>query len=73
MDNITFSLEGLFDEIVEQGKGDAVTTEEGFHALVEDTIEEHRRLAEIHDDQNLEGYETQLKARWAEYQARLSQ
>ncbi len=71
IENLAFNLEDLFEEIVNQGITEAVNTEEAYHQLVEDMIEEHRRVQEFHDDQNLEGYETQLKSRWPEYQERL--
>lgn len=73
VENLAFSLEELFEEIVEQGIAEGVNTEEGYHSLVEEKIEEHREWAELHDDQNLEGFETQLKARWPEYEQRLAQ
>jgi hypothetical protein len=71
-DNLTFSLDDLFEELVELGKDSAIVTEEAYHALVDDTVEDHRGLGELHDDQDLESYITILKARWPEYRARLT-
>lgn len=69
----TFDLERVFDEIVEQGIMDGVTTEAAFHALVDDAIEDRREVGEIHDDQNTEKYIATLKERWAEFKDRVAQ
>lgn len=71
-ENLIFNLQDLFEEVVEEGIAQGVNTEEAYHQLVDDILEEHRRVRELHDDQNLEGHLTHLKARWAEYQDRLS-
>lgn len=48
-----------------------VHTQESFHQLVDDVIEDMRRYGELHDDQNLEGHIDALKARFSEYEGRL--
>lgn len=73
MENLSFDLQELFEEIVAEGQAQGVNNEEAYHQLVDDTLEDHRRVQEVHDDQNLEGYLAQLKARWPEYLARLSE
>lgn len=72
-ENITFVLEAVFEEIVEQGLMDGVFNEAGYHDLVEDVIEEHRRHGELADDQDYETYIVKLKERWPEYQKRVSE
>ncbi len=72
-ENITFVLDTVFEEIVEQGLMNGVFNEAGYHDLVEDVIEEHRRLGELADDQNYETYIAQLKERWPEYQKRVAE
>ena len=72
-DNLAFNLQSLFEEIVAEGIAQGVNTVEAYHQLVDDMIEEHRRVQELNDDQNLEGYQTQLNERWSEYQALLSE
>lgn len=72
-ENLIFNLQDIFEEIVEEGMAQGVNTEEAYHQLVTDTIEEHRRVRELHDDQNLEAYATQLKTRWADYRERLEE
>ena len=71
-ENLTFSLEAVFEEIVEDGLMTGVNSEEGYHDLVEDIIENHRRLGEINDDQNYEGFATTLKSRWPEFESRIA-
>lgn len=73
MENLSFDLQELFEEIVAEGQVQGVNNEEAYHQLVDDTLEDHRRVQEVNDDQNLEGYIAQLKARWPEYLARLSE
>lgn len=66
-ENLSFSAEELFEEIVERGRNEGVNTEEGYNDLVDEVIEEHRRVGEYHDDQNLEGYKEQLRGRVSEF------
>lgn len=72
-ENLLFSEEELFDQIVDEGMAQGVNTKEAYDVLVEETIEDLRRIGELHDDQNLEGHETALKARFHEYTARMAQ
>ena len=71
-ENLIFNLQDLFEEIVAEGIAQGVNTEEAYHQLIDDVIEDHRRVKEIHDDQSTESYETQLKARWPEFRDRLA-
>lgn len=70
-ENFAFSLEELFERICEEGLAAGVMSEEGFHSLVEDSIQDMIDHGEIDPDQNTEQYETTLKSRWPEYEARL--
>lgn len=70
-ENLMTSDQDLFEEIVERGIAEGVADQEGFNQLVSDIIEEHRRVEELADDQDLEGDEDALQARWPEYQQRL--
>lgn len=69
---LSLSLEELFEEIVEQGQQDGVYTEAGYHDLVDETIEDQRRMQEFDADQDTDSLATQLKERWSEYQTRLT-
>jgi hypothetical protein len=70
-ENLAFDLETLFEELVEQGVMEGVDTREGYAELVDDAIEDRRRVGEIHDDQNTETYRSILTARYSEYEERL--
>lgn len=65
------STQELFEEVVNRGIAEGVTTQEGYVGLVDMVIEDHRMVGELHDDQNLEGYEDVLEARWPEYLERI--
>ena len=71
-ENLAFSLEEVFERICEEGLAAGVATEEGFHSLVEATIQDMVDHGEIDEDQNTEGYETVLKSRWPEFEQRLT-
>ncbi len=70
-ENLTFSIEDLFEEVVAAGIEQAVNEETAYFDLVDEVIEDHRRIGEEHDDQNQEGYADVLKARFGEYMKRL--
>ena len=73
VENLTFSLEDLFEEVVAAGVEQAVNEETAYFDLVDNVIEEHRRIGEEHDDQNLEAHADVLKSRFAEYMKRLEE
>lgn len=63
------TMEALFEEIVEKGKEQMIVTKEAYDALVEEVIEDHVDLDEIDIDEDTEGLEDQLRARWDDYLA----
>lgn len=71
-ENLTTSDQALFEEVVKRGIAEGVANQEAYNQLVSDIIEGHRRVAELHNDQDLEGSEDVLEARWPEYQKRLN-
>ena len=72
MQNIEFSEEELFETICEEGAMQGVAEEPAYFDLVDEIIEDLRRESELGDDQNLQGHADHLKARFAEYQARIA-
>lgn len=70
-ENLTFSLEDLFEEVVAAGVEQGVNEETAYFDLADTIIEEHRGIGEMHDDQNLDAHAEVLKARFAEYMKRL--
>lgn len=71
-ENLMMSDQDLFEEIVDRGIAEGVNNQEAYNQLVADVIEQHRRWGEMHDDQDLEGDEDALQARWPEYEERLN-
>jgi len=63
--------QAIFEEIVERGREQGVTTQESYDDLVEEVIEGHRAAAEIHDDSPTEDLEEQLRGRWSDYKEAL--
>ncbi len=59
--------EGLFEEVVDQGREEGVADKEAYDELVETVIEDHRRLGEIHDDSSYDALVETLQARWPDY------
>lgn len=71
IENLTFSVEDLFEEVVSAGVEQGVNEETAYFDLVDTVLEEHRGLGELHDDQNLDGHADVVKARFSEYMKRL--
>ncbi len=67
--NLSYTPEDLFREVVARGRGQGVTDQSAYDYLVEEVIEEHRKVGEIHTDDPTEDLETHLRGRWADYQA----
>ncbi len=72
MKNLTFSEEEIFERIVEEGIFEGAVTEEEYHTLVEEVINDMLGMGELNDDQNLQGHIEHLKARFGEYEKRLA-
>jgi len=70
-ENIIFSLEDLFEEVVSAGVEQGINEESSYFDLVDEVIEEHRSIGELHDDQGLAAHADVLKARFSEYLKRL--
>lgn len=72
MQNIEFSEEELFETVCEEGAIQGVVTEAAYAELIDEILEDLRRESELDDDQNLQGHADHLRARFAEYQARIA-
>ncbi len=68
---LSHNSETLFLEIVSRGREQGVTEQPQFDDLVEEVIEEHRSLGEIHDDEDTEDMEEQLRGMWSRYEEML--
>lgn len=62
----------LFNEIVERGRDMTVHTKEEYDSVVEDILNDEVDLGEVDVDDDTEGYEEHLKARFDEYQTRVA-
>ncbi len=72
VENLALSNQELFEEVVERGLAEGAADREAYEGIVDDVLEQHREWMELHDDQNLEEKEEDLKSRWPEYEQRLS-
>lgn len=59
----------LYREISKRAKGNGVTDQEGWDGIVDEVIEQFRTTeGQIHDDEETEGMEEDLRARFPEYE-----
>lgn len=66
MDNITFDLNGVFNEIVTRMEDEGAFDREAYYDLVEEVLEEKREMGVLTDDDDIEEWEDVLKKRWAD-------
>lgn len=71
MKNLEINLEALFDEIVERGRAEGITTQELFNELLEETLMEHVDLGEMDDQNTSSDLTEQLRSRWLDYKEAL--
>lgn len=64
--------EVMFQEICETGREEGIVDEGAYRDLVEDVIESHRRVGEMHDDSPTDSLAEEFIARFAEYKTSLS-
>lgn len=61
----------IFEEIVETGRAEGIDAHEAYVDLVDEIIERHRGLGEMHDDSATVARAEALRGRFAEYRERL--
>lgn len=71
MENLTFNEQTFFEEVSAQALNEGVADKAAFDEYIEQAVRNDERWGELDSDNDLEGIETQLKARWPEYQAML--
>ncbi len=69
MDNITFDLNGVFNEIVTRMEEEGAYDREAYYDLVTEVLEEKRELGTLTDDDDIEEMQEVLKKRWPEAEA----
>lgn len=71
MDNLTFDLNGVFNEIVTRMEEEGAFDRDAFYDLVEEVLEEKRESGVITDDDDIEEMVEVLKRRWPDAEASL--
>ncbi|MBI5370129.1 hypothetical protein HZA85_03005 [Candidatus Uhrbacteria bacterium] len=69
---LNLDIDAFFEETVARGREQGVVDQPSYDDLVEQVIEQHRSLGEIHDDEPTEDMEEQLRGRWEEYLERVA-
>lgn len=69
MDNITFDLNGVFNEIITRMEEEGAFDRDAYVDLVEEILEEKRTAGVLTDDDDIEEMEDVLKKRWPEAEA----
>lgn len=65
---LAFDLESTFRAIIARMEEESAFDREAYHDLVEEFLEEKREAAELSDDDDIQEYIEQLRARWPEAQ-----
>ncbi len=60
----TLTIDELFDEIADLAREQGASSKDTWAELVDEVVEGHLSLAEIDDDDDVEGMKEALKARW---------
>lgn len=71
MDNLTFDLNGVFNEIVTRMEEEGAFDRDAYYDLVEEVLEEKRESGVITDDDDIEEMVEVLKRRWPDAEASL--
>ncbi len=66
-----YTPENLFNEVSARAQEQGVTEQAAWDDLVEQTIEQHRQVGEMHTDDPTEDLGAHVKGRWADYKATL--
>ncbi len=72
-EGMNISAQELYEEVVEVSLAEGVNNQEAYNEMVEQVVEDHRRVAELDDDQNLENLISALQNRWPDYEVALNE
>ncbi|OGM00779.1 hypothetical protein A2480_01085 [Candidatus Uhrbacteria bacterium RIFOXYC2_FULL_47_19] len=67
MDNLTFSIEDLYEEVKDRAEADGAFTREEWHDLVEEILEEKRDSMGIDDDDDWQYLVESIQSRYDQY------
>jgi len=59
--------QSIFEEIVERGREQGVTSQEAYNELCDDVVTEKLEVGEMDEDSNTIGLVEQLKGRWVDF------
>ncbi|MBU1915882.1 hypothetical protein KKC47_02010 [Patescibacteria group bacterium] len=64
MDNLTLSIEDLYEEVCDRARSDGVLSREEWHDLVDEVLEEKRSQLKIEDDDDWQYITESLQTRF---------
>ena len=62
---------GLLEEVITKAREEGATSQEVWNELVEQVLDDHSRLQEVDNDDDLVAMREALQARWGDYEAEL--
>lgn len=68
-----YDEEGLLEEVLTRAREEGVTSQEAWNELVEQVLDDHARLQEVDNDDDLISMREALQARWGDYEAEMGQ
>ena len=72
MDNITFDLNQVFHDVIARIQEEGAFDHDEFNDMVEEVLEEKIELGELSDDDDIDIFKEQLRARWPDAEASFS-
>ncbi len=67
VENLAYDLESLYAELKERARAEGALTQEAWNDLAEEILDEHLRVGEFDEDEDLSGLREALQERFAEF------
>lgn len=67
IENLAHNREEIFNEVKERAREEGAYSKEAWDDLVEEVIEEHRSVGEMHDDEDLMRLKDEVQERFGEF------
>ena len=71
MENLTFEINGVYNEVISRMEEEGAFDREAYYDLVKEVLEEKREAGVLTDDDDIEEMEDVLKKRWPEVEETL--
>lgn len=68
---LAYDVEGLFAELKERARAEGAYTKEEWDDLVEEVLDEHLRVGEFDEDEDLTELREALEARFADFESEI--